>query len=40
MQLTLVKPAFAAEIATSLTDLLSAARGGQFLFPFGLNCST
>jgi hypothetical protein len=40
MQLMPVKPAFAAEMVTSLTDLLSGACGGQFLFPFERNCST
>jgi hypothetical protein len=40
MQLTPVKPAFAAEMVTSLMDLLSGARGGQFLFPHGLEYST
>jgi hypothetical protein len=40
MQLMPVKAAFAAEMATSLTDLPSKPRRGQFLFPFGRNCST
>jgi hypothetical protein len=40
MQLMPVKPAFAAEMVTSLMDLLSGACGGQFLFPPGLEYST
>jgi len=40
MQLMPIKPAFAAETVTSLMDLLSGARGGQFLFPLGLDRST
>jgi hypothetical protein len=40
MQLMPVKAAFAAEMATSSTDLLSRARRGQFLFPFGRESST
>jgi len=35
-----VKSASAAEMATSLTDLLPTARNAQFLFPLGLDCST
>jgi hypothetical protein len=40
MQLMPVKSAFAAEMVTALTDLLPGAHRGQFLFPFGRNCST
>jgi hypothetical protein len=40
MQLMPVKPAFAAEMVTSLMDLLSGARGEQFLFPQGPEYST
>jgi len=40
MQLMPVKPAFAAEMVASLMDLLSGARGGQFLFPPRLEYST
>jgi hypothetical protein len=40
MQLTLIKPAFAAELAASLMNLLPAMPGGQFLFPPRLDCST
>jgi hypothetical protein len=40
MQLMPGHQAFAAEMVTSLTDLLSGARGGQFLFPFERECST
>jgi hypothetical protein len=40
MQLMPIKPAFAAEMVTSLMDLLSGACGGQFLFPQELEYST
>jgi len=40
MQLMLIKPAFGLKSAASLTNLLSSARGGQFLFPGGLDGST
>jgi len=40
MQLMPVKSAFAAELVTSLMNLLPGARGGQFLFPAGLDWST
>jgi len=40
MQLMLVKAAFAAELAASLTNLLPGAPSGQFLFPLGRECST
>jgi hypothetical protein len=40
MQLMPVKPAFAAEMVTSLMDLLSGARRRQFLFPQELEYST
>jgi hypothetical protein len=40
MQLMPLKPAFAAEMATSLMNLLPGMRGGQFLFPPGPDCST
>jgi hypothetical protein len=40
MQLMPIKPAFAAEMAASLTNLLPGAHGGQFLFPPGLDGST
>jgi hypothetical protein len=40
MQLMPVKPAFAAEMVTSLMDLLSGACGGQFLFPREFEYST
>jgi hypothetical protein len=33
MQLMPIKPACAAEMAASLTNLLSGMQGGQFLFP-------
>ncbi|MCP2128924.1 hypothetical protein ABH991_001745 [Bradyrhizobium ottawaense] len=35
-----VKPAFAAELAILLMNLLPGARGGQFLFPAAFECST
>jgi hypothetical protein len=40
MQLMQVRQAFAAEMVTSLMDLLSGARNGQYLFPLGSECST
>jgi hypothetical protein len=40
MQLMLVKAAFAAELAASLMNLLPGAPSGQFLFPWGRDCST
>jgi hypothetical protein len=40
MQLMPVKPAFAAEMITSLMDLLCGACGGQFLFTPGHEYST
>ncbi len=36
----LVKPAFAAELVTSLMNLLPGLQEGQFLFPPELECST
>jgi hypothetical protein len=35
MQLTPIKPAFAAELGAALTNLLRGAQDGQFLFPLG-----
>jgi hypothetical protein len=40
MQLTPVKPAFAAEMVASLMNLLPGERDEQFLFPPRLDCST
>jgi hypothetical protein len=40
MQLMPIKPAFAAELAASLMNLLPGLQGGQFLFPPGLDGST
>jgi hypothetical protein len=40
MQLMPVKPAIAAELAASLTDLLPGLHRGQFLFPERLDRST
>jgi hypothetical protein len=40
MQLMPGDQAFAAEMVTSLTDVLPSARNGQFLFPLGRESST
>jgi hypothetical protein len=40
MQLMPVKPAFAAEMITALTDLPSGAPRRQYLFPFRRKSST
>jgi hypothetical protein len=40
MQSMPIKPAFAAELAALLTNLLPGMRRGQFLFPAGLDRST